>query len=108
MLYTKKGDTGFTDLLNGSRIEKNDALIELIGTLDEFSASLGISCSHVSEKTKQEINELQKQLVYVMAELAGGKKYVTSDIVSEIEKQIDTHPPFNGFVTACGKPPQTI
>lgn len=104
MLYTKKGDTGFTDLLNGSRIEKNDALIELIGTLDEFSASLGISCSHVSEKTKQEINELQKQLVYVMAELAGGKKYVTSDIVSEIEKQIDTHPPFNGFVTACGKP----
>lgn len=105
MLYTKKGDNGYTDLSDGSRIEKNANLIELIGAIDEFSASLGVSCIYASKDVKNEILQLQKQLVFVMAELAGGKKFVTADTVSEIEKQIDAHSPsFNGFVTVCDNP----
>lgn len=104
MLYTKTGDTGFTDLLHGKRVQKNDDIIELIGTIDEFSASLGISSLYVSETVKQEIFKLQNQLVSVMAELAGGKKYVTHKLISEIETAIDSYPEFNGFVTACGNP----
>lgn len=103
MLYTKTGDLGYTDLLNNSRTAKNSDIIELIGTIDEFSASLGISGLYVSEELKNDIEKLQNQLFSVMAELAGGKIYVTPEIVLQIEKKIDSYPDFNGFITSSDK-----
>lgn len=104
MLYTKTGDLGYTDLLNNRRVAKNDKIIELIGTLDEFSASLGISGLYASENVKKDIAELQNQLFSVMAELAGGEKYVTAQTVTEIEHKIDAYPDFGGFVVSSEQP----
>ena len=42
-LYTCGGDKGYTDLANGKRVSKDSVLIELIGTLDEFSSVLGLA-----------------------------------------------------------------
>lgn len=39
-IYTKGGDTGMTDLMNGCRMSKGDPRSVAIGTLDELSASL--------------------------------------------------------------------
>ncbi|MEI7577833.1 MAG: cob(I)yrinic acid a,c-diamide adenosyltransferase [Armatimonadota bacterium] len=41
-IYTKAGDAGETGLLGGNRISKADLRMEVIGTLDELNASLGV------------------------------------------------------------------
>ena len=42
-IYTKGGDQGFTSLLNNSRVSKTDDRIELVGTIDELNAHLGLA-----------------------------------------------------------------
>ena len=41
-IYTKNGDTGDTSLYSGGRYSKSDEVFEVLGTLDELSASLGL------------------------------------------------------------------
>ena len=69
-LYTGKGDQGSTDLL-GARVEKDDPRIDLLGTLDETTSSIGFARSVA---TKEEIRtwaiESQRDLYKIMAELA--------------------------------------
>ena len=36
-IYTKKGDSGTTQLIGGTRIAKSDRRIEAYGTIDELS-----------------------------------------------------------------------
>jgi cob(I)alamin adenosyltransferase len=40
-IYTKRGDTGETDLYGGQRVSKDDLRVEAYGTLDELNAALG-------------------------------------------------------------------
>lgn len=44
-LYTRRGDAGTTDLAGGQRVHKDDARVEVYGTLDELSAALGLARS---------------------------------------------------------------
>lgn len=41
-IYTRRGDTGQTDLLGGPRVGKDDARVEAYGAVDELNASLGV------------------------------------------------------------------
>lgn len=41
-IYTKKGDSGKTSLLGGTRVAKYDLRIEAYGTVDELNAYLGL------------------------------------------------------------------
>ena len=41
-VYTRRGDTGMTDLVGGVRIEKTDIRLEAYGTIDELSSHLGL------------------------------------------------------------------
>ena len=41
-IFTRKGDDGSTDLGNNKRVPKYDQQIEVFGSLDELSASIGI------------------------------------------------------------------
>jgi cob(I)alamin adenosyltransferase len=69
-LYTGKGDQGSTDLL-GERVEKDDPRIDLIGTLDETSSSLGFARALAQrEEIKGWLIEAQRDLYRIMAELA--------------------------------------
>lgn len=44
-LYTGTGDAGMTSLVGGQRVAKTSVRLEAYGTIDEFSASLGIVLS---------------------------------------------------------------
>jgi cob(I)alamin adenosyltransferase len=69
-LYTGKGDQGETDLL-GARVDKSDPRIELIGTLDESTSQIGAGRAFAtSERTKEWLVEVQRDLYRIMAELA--------------------------------------
>jgi cob(I)alamin adenosyltransferase len=69
-LFTGKGDNGTTDLL-GERVAKNDPRIGLIGVLDETTSFIGLARAHAkSEQTKEWLEEFQRDLYKIMAELA--------------------------------------
>ena len=40
-IYTKKGDKGKTELLGGTKVNKNNIRLECYGTIDELNAFIG-------------------------------------------------------------------
>lgn len=69
-LYTGKGDAGSTDLL-GDRVAKDDLRIEVLGELDEATSAAGLGRALAqSERTRDLIAEVQRDLYRIMAELA--------------------------------------
>ncbi|MCE5206883.1 MAG: cob(I)yrinic acid a,c-diamide adenosyltransferase [Chloroflexi bacterium] len=70
-LFTRNGDQGSTGLLGGSRVSKNDLIMEVLGTLDEVDASLGVARSQCSGAKNCEILlQIQKDLWLLMADIA--------------------------------------
>lgn len=41
-IYTKKGDSGSTSLYDGTKVIKNDIIVESVGSLDELNSELGL------------------------------------------------------------------
>lgn len=106
-VYTKTGDQGKTALISGERLPKNSLVFEVLGTLDEFNASLGLVLLHFENlfakksdhsnlnwlqitKEKQFLLSLQNELFKLGAEIAASPKVkLEDDFVSKLEKQID-------------------
>lgn len=97
-IYTKTGDRGKTALISGERLPKNSLVFEVLGTLDEFNASLGlvvlkfatISPSPVLIKEKKLLIDLQNELFKLGAEIAASPK-VKLDVqfVTRLEQEMD-------------------
>ncbi len=85
-VYTKAGDGGYTKTLKNVRISKSDALIELIGSLEEaYAAAVAVKvsteCSEaavVCDKIKAAISEIQ-----------GAGTFITADSVTSLERLCD-------------------
>lgn len=94
-IYTKKGDSGFTDLLNGERVSKADERIELLGSIDEFTSFLGIAKVHIkNEEIANIIHEIQQKLIVFMAAIADGKSdtwFIEDKDIFKIENFIDEY-----------------
>jgi len=105
-LYSRAGDDGMTDLLGEGRVAKSDLRMEVLGTIDEASAALGLarSLSH-AEDVKAAVVELQRGLYHVMAEIAATAENASTfcmigpEQVSMLEEQIET---FNRLVSLPG------
>ena len=41
-IYTKSGDSGFSALYTGERLEKNDSVFEALGNVDELNSAIGM------------------------------------------------------------------
>lgn len=62
-IYTKQGDKGYTRLVDGSKVEKDDSRILVIGELDELNSLLGLLSCHLHKAdTKEMIDELQRSI----------------------------------------------
>lgn len=102
-LYTKYGDKGYTKTLRSNHIQKSDALIELIGTVDEYSAVLGLARAQCADdELCSDIKRVQIKLIGVMGELSGGEPSVTEDCVGAVEQLCDKYYPggFDGFTVS--------
>ena len=83
-VYTKKGDGGMTDLLNGQRVDKTDLHIEALGNIDELTSAIGIVRSMTDEEAIiQELLNIQKKLKDIMATIA-------TDFKQELDTEEDT------------------
>lgn len=91
-LYTGYGDRGYTQTIAQKRISKADFLIDLIGTLDEFCASLSIAKNQTGKKElRADLDAIQKKMSQIMGELAGGKISVTDECISTLEQMTDSY-----------------
>lgn len=70
-IYTRKGDTGETGLIGGTRVPKSALRVEAYGEVDELNAILGwIRATLTDETIRQELVQIQRDLFVVGAQLA--------------------------------------
>lgn len=91
-LYTKGGDGGMTELFGGARVEKADLRIELLGTLDELSAHLGLARVIAPEHLSQFLLKVQKELCLFMSGICQPENeefLVQKEHIMALEEEID-------------------
>jgi len=100
-IYTRAGDDGTTGLYFGGRVRKDDAAVELNGTVDEAQAFLGLARSMAPRDGELDalLVSVERDLWVLMAEVAtaeenrrklvAGKSLVTPAMVTRLEGAID-------------------
>ncbi|HWQ78606.1 MAG TPA: cob(I)yrinic acid a,c-diamide adenosyltransferase [Anaerovoracaceae bacterium] len=113
-VYTKRGDSGETDLFGGMRISKDDCRVECYGTMDEVNSNIGLAYSLLKdEDMKAALRQVQKRLFVMGAELASDEKgrsklrdRISSADVDSLEGLIDRYQamvtPRDGFLIPGG------
>lgn len=115
-LYTATGDNGTTSLVGGQRVPKNSTRLEAYGTIDEFSATLGLILSSPScpPEIKQQLLDIQDMLFNFGGYLATlpdpdttpAAWGLTQEHIEALERAIDTldekTPKVNAFVLPGG------
>lgn len=70
-IATRTGDQGETALMFNKRVPKDHPRVETYGTLDELNAALGMAKASTTESiTRNELEQIQKDLVAIMGQLA--------------------------------------
>lgn len=70
-IITGRGDEGETDLLFGRRISKTSQRVEVLGTVDELNAALGLArAAGAAEEVEAIIDRVQELLVGLMGQFA--------------------------------------
>lgn len=89
-IYTKTGDKGQTGYIGG-RVRKDDALIHMLGELDELNSTLGICVVHAADLPVQDkLVRTQTQVFSVSASVAGSRDtFDFGDWVNLLESEID-------------------
>lgn len=117
-LYTRRGDSGETDLFGGPRVPKDDLRVEAYGAVDELNAALGVAAAASSHAELQALcRTIQGALFDLGAYLASpdAERRAKSRIpeprqedVDALEAEIDALeadlPPLRRFVLPGGTP----
>ncbi len=94
--YTRKGDDGYTGLLDEGRVPKYALQPETVGTIDEASSALGMAravCQ--ASQSGPIILEIQRDLYNLMTEIAASPHHtahfpkMTAERVAWLEQQTD-------------------
>ena len=114
-IYTRTGDQGQTSLVGGQRVSKTCARLESYGTVDELCSQIGLLITYCTNPQDiQFLTNIQNNLFVVGGYLATDNSQrevrpgniVTSEMVEEMEKQIDAInailPPFRCFILPGG------
>jgi cob(I)alamin adenosyltransferase len=94
-IYTKTGDQGDTARFDGTRVPKNDAVIEVNGAIDECNSVIGVARSFVDDARLDSIlREFQNQLIVAGSEVTNvglDKRlpFITKENIEAMEALID-------------------
>ncbi len=93
-IYTKTGDDGKSKTITGKRLPKSDLQFEVLGTIDELNATLGIL--HLSKKksVRKLVIDIQNNIFNIGAYLAGSTitakdRLWLLSVIESMEKNID-------------------
>ncbi len=116
-IYTRTGDEGLTSLYGGQRIPKHKVRLEVVGTLDELNAALGVVLADLDDdEIREPLLTVQNLLFNIGAEVAEGgtksKKMIDDALrvnpmqVAQLEKWIDKYdsklPQLTNFILPGG------
>ncbi|HHJ35510.1 MAG TPA: cob(I)yrinic acid a,c-diamide adenosyltransferase [Gammaproteobacteria bacterium] len=105
-IYTRTGDDGSTGMADGSRVEKDDLLIHVIGDIDELNSQLAVLVCHIPEVFIDPVNIIQDELFNVGAELSMGQTIIQQVGVDTLEESLDeinrTLTPLKEFILPGG------
>lgn len=111
-IYTRRGDSGMTSLVGGSRVPKNHIRVEAYGTVDELNAFTGSLAAVLPDMEERQLLEaIQCHLFSLGAHLANetsesGSSTLPEGALQELEDAIDrmdeTLPPWRGFILPGG------
>ena len=87
-LYTKKGDSGMTSLMNDVQVSKTDDRIELLGTIDELSSNIGLAKILVPEDVKKELQQLYANLAKFHID---GQRFVVDHIKRPLQQYAECY-----------------
>ncbi|MBR2950366.1 MAG: cob(I)yrinic acid a,c-diamide adenosyltransferase [Lachnospiraceae bacterium] len=91
-IYTKNGDQGYTSLLNGSRVQKTDDRIELVGIIDELNSHIGLAKVTADPALKEDLAKVQRTLMKIMSGVVAvppGSHKLDASEVAALEEKID-------------------
>jgi cob(I)alamin adenosyltransferase len=70
-IYTKKGDSGKTGLIGGTRVSKGSMRIDAYGTIDELNSYVGVVRDHLKNEIQiAQLIEIQDRLFTIGSSLA--------------------------------------
>lgn len=115
-IYTKTGDKGETSLGDGSRVGKDSLRMEVIGSVDEAGAAIGLARLHAKGRFDAMLSRIQNDLFDLGADLCvpeGGnpsrsRLRIADGQVTRLEHEIDAMnaklKPLTSFVLPGGTP----
>ncbi len=69
-IYTKKGDTGTTQLIGGTRVPKHHIRIEAYGTVDELNSNIGMLADLMNElKLEKDLLRIIQDRLFTLGSL---------------------------------------
>ena len=81
-IYTRKGDSGHTSLIDGDIVNKHNLSVDAYGTIDELNSFLGLLKDYIKDdKIKDTLNKIQIKLFSIGSILASGKNKNISEIL---------------------------
>ena len=107
-IYTRTGDEGSTGLADGSRVAKDSARIEVMGTVDELNCLIG---QILARPARAEIQHLLGEVQHKLFDLGGelclpGYSAITDEDVALLERELDRYnaelPPLREFILPGG------
>ena len=89
-IYTRKGDSGYTSLIDGDIVNKHNLSVDAYGTIDELNSFLGLLKDYIKDdKIKDILNKIQIKLFSIGSILASGKNQNISEKVKIEKKDIE-------------------
>lgn len=88
-VYTKKGDTGTTQLIGGTRVSKSSLRIDSYGTIDELNSFIGlIRDQEMDQQYKLQLIEIQDRLFTIGSSLASDPEKSKMKIPDLLESDV--------------------
>ena len=89
-IYTRKGDSGYTLLIDGKIVYKHNLSVAAYGTIDELNSFLGLLKDYIDdEKIKDVLNNIQLKLFSIGSILASGENQNISEKVKIEKKDVE-------------------
>tara|TARA_B100001113_G_C20820437_1_gene496453 strand:+ start:67 stop:603 length:537 start_codon:yes stop_codon:yes gene_type:complete len=89
-IYSKKGDSGNTSLIDGEIVNKHNLSVDAYGTIDELNSFLGLLKDYIKDdKIKDVLNNIQLKLFSIGSILASGKNQNFSEKVKIEKKDVE-------------------
>ena len=113
-IYTKKGDTGTTQLIGGTRVSKHHIRIEAYGTVDELNSTIGMLADLMNADEQKDLLRIIQDRLFTLGSLLAADPeknkmklpQIKAADVEQLENAIDkmdaTLPPMTHFILPGG------